>query len=61
LFKSITEGVHRDTGGEAMRMPRWKDILSDQDRWDVLTYIRYLSKMGKEKNKNLQQDVKSED
>ncbi len=51
LFKSISEGVHRDEGGGAMRMPRWKDILTDQDRWDVLAYIRYLSKKGAEKER----------
>jgi mono/diheme cytochrome c family protein len=47
LFKSITEGVHRDIGGEEMAMPRWQDILSDQERWDVLIYIRHLGAEGR--------------
>ncbi|MBI5328562.1 MAG: cytochrome c [Deltaproteobacteria bacterium] len=44
LFKSISEGIYRDTGGEEMAMPRWKDILTEQERWDVLMYIRELSR-----------------
>lgn len=47
LFKSITEGVHRAIGGEEMAMPRWQDILSDQERWDVLIYIRHLGVEGR--------------
>lgn len=51
LFKSITEGVHRAIGGEEMAMPRWQDILSPQERWDVLAYIRHLHSEGqKEQN-----------
>lgn len=46
LFKSITEGIHRDIGGEAMVMPRWREILSEQERWDVLAFIRQLSREG---------------
>lgn len=46
LFKSITEGVHRAIGGEEMAMPRWQDILSVQERWDVLAYIRHLGAEG---------------
>lgn len=46
LFKSITEGVHRDIGGEEMAMPRWQEILSVQERWDVLAYIRHLGAEG---------------
>ena len=46
LFKSITEGVHRAIGGEEMAMPRWQDILSLQERWDVLAYIRHLGAEG---------------
>ncbi|MBI3397722.1 MAG: cytochrome c [Deltaproteobacteria bacterium] len=49
LFKSISEGIQRDTGGEEMSMPRWKDILTEQERWDVLAYIRQLSKKQVEK------------
>ncbi|MBI5468518.1 MAG: cytochrome c [Deltaproteobacteria bacterium] len=47
LFKSITEGVHRAIGGEEMAMPRWQEILSDQERWDVLIYIRHLGVEGR--------------
>ena len=46
LIKSISEGIHRDIGGEEMAMPRWKDILSEEDLWNVLAYIRELSKGG---------------
>lgn len=46
LFKSITEGIHRDIGGEAMSMPRWQEVLTDHERWNVLWYIRHLSKEG---------------
>ncbi|MBI5587423.1 MAG: cytochrome c [Deltaproteobacteria bacterium] len=46
LFKSVTEGVHRTIGGEEMAMPRWQDILSPQERWDVLAYIRHLNGEG---------------
>lgn len=47
LFKSITEGIHRDIGGEAMSMPRWQEVLTDHERWNVLWYIRHLEKEGK--------------
>ncbi|MBI5491785.1 MAG: cytochrome c [Deltaproteobacteria bacterium] len=47
LFFSITEGIHRDIGGEAMKMPRWQDILTDKERWDVLAFIRQLEREGK--------------
>lgn len=46
LYKSITEGIHRDIGGEAMSMPRWQEVLTDAERWNVLGYIRHLSKEG---------------
>ncbi len=48
LFKSISDGVKRPIGGEAMRMPPWKGILSEKERWDVLSYIRLLEKRGLE-------------
>lgn len=48
LFKSITEGIRREIGGEEMSMPRWADILSEQERWDVLSYIRELERLGRE-------------
>ncbi|MBW7957219.1 MAG: cytochrome c [Deltaproteobacteria bacterium] len=46
MFKSITEGVHKDIGGEAMSMPRWQEILTEEERWNVLAYIRHLEKEG---------------
>jgi len=46
LFKSITEGVHRDIGGDAMSMPRWQEVLTDHERWHVLWYIRHLKTEG---------------
>ena len=47
LYKSITEGIHRDIGGEAMSMPRWNEVLTDHERWNVLWYIRHLEKEGR--------------
>lgn len=46
LIKSISEGIHREVGSEEMAMPRWKEILTEQERFDVLAYVRYLSKKG---------------
>ncbi len=46
LFKSISEGVTREVGGEAMNMPSWKGILSEDERWNVLAYIRQLEREG---------------
>lgn len=46
MFKSVSEGIHRDIGGEAMSMPRWQDILTDEERWNVLAYIRFLEQEG---------------
>jgi len=48
LFQSIAKGIHRK-GSEAMVMPEWDLILTEQDIWDVLGYVRYLSKKGREK------------
>src|SRR4030067_3477490 len=44
LIKSISEGIHRDIGSEEMAMPRWKDILNEEDLRNVLAYIRQLSR-----------------
>ena len=46
MFKSVSEGVHKDIGGEAMSMPRWQEILTDEERWNVLAYIRFLEQEG---------------
>lgn len=44
LIKSISEGIRREVGSEEMAMPRWKDILSEEDMWNALAYIRELSR-----------------
>lgn len=44
LIESIAEGIRREIGSEEMAMPRWKDILSEEDMWNVLAYIRELSR-----------------
>ncbi len=45
LFREITTGMV-GTG-----MPKWDDILSEQDRWDVVAYIKSLTDMfGKTPN-----------
>ena len=47
LFQSISRGIHRTYGGEALAMPQWNLILKDDEIWSVLAYIRYLSVKGK--------------
>lgn len=49
LFESITYGIEKEIGGEEMAMPRWMEILSEKERWDVLAYVRKLEREGKEK------------
>lgn len=44
LFKSISEGIRREVGSDEMAMPRWKDILTEDEIWDALAYVRELSK-----------------
>jgi len=44
LMKSISEGIRREVGSEEMAMPRWKDILSEEDMWNALAYARELSR-----------------
>lgn len=47
LFQSIARGIHRQTGGEAIVMPEWDLVLTEDDIWDVIGYIRYLSEKGR--------------
>jgi mono/diheme cytochrome c family protein len=47
LIKSITDGVKKDKDAPIV-MPAWKAVLNEQQRWDVLAYIRYLSKKGRD-------------
>ena len=47
LIKSITEGVKKDKDAGIV-MPAWKAVLDEQQRWDVLAYIRFLSKKGRQ-------------
>jgi mono/diheme cytochrome c family protein len=44
LFKSITNGVVKELGGEEMSMPAWKGTLTPKERRDALAYVRELSK-----------------
>lgn len=46
LFQSISKGIHRKIGGEALQMPQWDLILKEDEIWDIIAYIRYLSKIG---------------
>ena len=46
LFESITKGIYKEIGGDEMAMPRWQDILTEQERWDVLAYVRQLEREG---------------
>ncbi|OGQ56241.1 MAG: hypothetical protein A3J24_02825 [Deltaproteobacteria bacterium RIFCSPLOWO2_02_FULL_53_8] len=47
LLKSLNDGIKREIGGEAMFMPSWKTILTEQEKVDVLAYVRFLSQQGK--------------
>lgn len=40
LFWRISEGGGHEPFSSAM--PRWQDVLSDSDRWDVINYVRAL-------------------
>jgi mono/diheme cytochrome c family protein len=40
LFWRISEGGGHEPFSSAM--PRWQDILTDSDRWDVINYVRAL-------------------
>lgn len=55
LFYSISEGVRR-TNATEMEMPRWKDVLTEQQRWDVLAYIRQLENKYSSKDLLKQRD-----
>lgn len=47
LFQSISKGIHRKIGGEALQMPQWDLILKEDEIWDIVAYIRYLSEKGR--------------
>lgn len=51
LFSSISNGIRREKGGKEMAMPRWKGILSENDIWDVLAYVRELQREGRKDSK----------
>lgn len=51
LFESISKGIQKEIGGEEMAMPRWQEILTEQERWDVLSYVRLLEREGKASRK----------
>lgn len=42
LFKSISKGIMKES--KQLSMPAWEFILTEKQRWDVLTYIRSISK-----------------
>ena len=52
LYESITNGVQLAEGGEGMAMPAWKSILTTEERWDVLAYIRQLEDAGRKTEKD---------
>jgi len=39
IFKTISEGGI--AAGKSNLMPRWKFVLSEDDIWSVIAYIRY--------------------
>jgi len=46
IMEGKTDGELFDkisNGGKGTGMPAWKKILTEQDRWNVLAYIRTLS------------------
>ncbi len=49
LYDSIADGMQLADlkYGEGMAMPAWKSILSAQQMWDVLAYVRELERTGK--------------
>lgn len=42
LFESISKGIIKE--GKQLSMPAWEFILTEKQRWDVLAYIRSISK-----------------
>lgn len=47
LFESIAKGIHREIGGDELAMPQWNLILTEDEIWSVLAYIRHLSEKGR--------------
>jgi len=47
LFESIAKGIHREIGGNELAMPQWNLILTEEEIWSVLAYVRYLSEKGR--------------
>lgn len=43
LFKTISEGKKRGS----MIMPPWKNSLSEEERWELVSYILSLGSIGK--------------
>lgn len=50
LFQSIANGIRREVGGDEMAMPQWNLILTEDEIWSVLAYVRYLSQKGQEED-----------
>ena len=47
LFESISKGIRREVGGDELAMPQWNLILTEDEIWSVLAYVRYLSEKGR--------------
>ena len=47
LFESISKGIHREIGGDELAMPQWNLILTEDEIWSVLAYVRHLSEKGR--------------
>jgi len=43
IFLSISEGVPGST------MPMWRDLLSQEDRWSLVEYVKSFKKQGGER------------
>lgn len=41
VFRMISDGMPDSS------MPAWKDLLSEQDRWDLVAYVKSLASLGK--------------
>jgi mono/diheme cytochrome c family protein len=40
LFVWISQGIPLDAPKDQKRMPAWEDVLSEDDRWHVVNYLR---------------------
>ena len=40
LFIWVTKGLPLDAPDDQKRMPAWEDVLSEEERWHVINYLR---------------------